>query len=174
MIRSLPKIRGAHQLATLLVSTAILAAPPLDAASDRPNILLLMADDWSYPHAAALGDPVVRTPTFDRMVREGALFDNAFVSSPSCTPSRHSVASGQYHWRLGEGADLGGSIAADVPVYPDLLAFDRRPNEELYDLRKDPDQMNNLAGDPAYRKIRDQLGESRRGGRRRGPAITSR
>ena len=88
----------------------------------RPNILFLMADDWSYPHAGALGDATAQTPTFDRLAREGILFENAFTPAPSCTPSRHSVASGQYHWRLGEGVNLGGSIGDDVPVYPDLLA----------------------------------------------------
>ena len=103
---------------------ATLPAPPKLAKSktDRPNILFLMADDWSYPHAGALGDPVVKTPTFDRIVREGVLFDKAFVSAPSCTPSRHAVASGQYHWRLGDGMNLGGSIPKETPVYPDLLA----------------------------------------------------
>ncbi len=88
----------------------------------RPNILFLMGDDWSYPHAGALGDRTVKTPTFDRLAREGVLFDNSFVSAPSCTPSRHSVSSGQYHWRLKDGVDLGGSIPAETPVYPDLLA----------------------------------------------------
>ncbi len=88
----------------------------------RPNILVLMGDDWSYPHASALGDPFVQTPTFDRLAREGVLFRNAFVSAPSCTPSRHAIASGQYHWRLGNGANLGGSIPKKTPVYPDLLA----------------------------------------------------
>lgn len=100
-------------------------SPPPAASKPKaahPNILFLMADDWSWPHAGALGDAVVRTPTFDRIVREGVLFENAFVASPSCTPSRHAVVSGQYHWRLGEGVNLGGSLPADVPVYPDLLA----------------------------------------------------
>ena len=87
-----------------------------------PNILFLMADDWSFPHAGALGDPVVKTPTFDRLAREGVLFKNAFVCAPSCTPSRHSVASGQYHWRLGDGVNLGGSLSREIPVYPELLA----------------------------------------------------
>ncbi|MGB0241835.1 MAG: sulfatase-like hydrolase/transferase [Verrucomicrobiales bacterium] len=95
--------------------------PPSAKSGRRPNILILMGDDWSYPHAGALGDNTVKTPTFDHLVKEGVLFTHAFVSAPSCTPSRHSVASGQYHWRLGEGANLGGSIPADVPVYPDLL-----------------------------------------------------
>ncbi len=80
-----------------------------------------MADDWSWPHARALGDTTVKTPTFDRLVQEGVLFENAFVSSPSCTPSRFAIATGQYHWRLGSAADLGGSLKKGVPVYPELL-----------------------------------------------------
>ncbi|MDH3585382.1 MAG: sulfatase-like hydrolase/transferase, partial [Phycisphaerae bacterium] len=91
------------------------------AAGDRPNILVLMGDDWSWPHAGFLGDTAVKTPTFDRIAREGVVFGHAFVSSPSCTPSRMAVATGQWHWRLGEAADLGGSLARDVPVYPDIL-----------------------------------------------------
>lgn len=87
----------------------------------RPNILFLMGDDWSWPHAGALGDPVVKTPTFDRIAREGVLFENAFVSAPSCTPSRLAIVTGQYHWRLGEGVNLGGSLAKDVKVYPEML-----------------------------------------------------
>ena len=88
----------------------------------RPNILVLMGDDWSWPHAGFLGDPVVKTPTFDRLAKNGVVFEHAFVSSPSCTPSRFAIATGQYHWRLGDGANLGGSLQADVPVYPDLLS----------------------------------------------------
>ena len=86
-----------------------------------PNVLFLMADDWSWPHASALGDTVVKTPTFDRMVREGVLFEKAFVSAPSCTPSRMAVATGQWHWRLGEAANLGGSLSASTVVWPELL-----------------------------------------------------
>ncbi len=92
------------------------------SAAERPNILVLMADDWSWPHSGALGDQTVKTPTFDRMVREGVLFERAFVSSPSCTPSRMAIATGQWHWRLGEAQNLGGSLAKDVPTYADLLA----------------------------------------------------
>ena len=75
------------------------------------------------------------------------LFNNAFVSSPSCTPSRFAVATGQWHWRLGEGANLGGSLAADVPIYPEILetagyriGFARKggtPSEHVY-RKRDP------------------------------------
>jgi arylsulfatase A-like enzyme len=99
-----------------------LAAGTAQAAdARRPNILVLMGDDWSWPHAAALGDPVVKTPALDRLVREGVLFQHAFVSAPSCTPSRLAIVTGQDFWRLREGANLGGSLTADVPVYPELL-----------------------------------------------------
>lgn len=108
----------------------------------RPNILFLMGDDWSWPHAGALGDRTIKTPTFDRLAREGVLFENAFVSAPSCTPSRLAIVTGQYHWRLGEGVDLGGSLARDVKVYPELLrdvgytiGFSRKgaaPSKNLY------------------------------------------
>jgi len=58
------------------------------APDPRPNLLLCVADDWSWPHAGAYGDPVVRTPAFDRVAREGVLFTHAFSAAPSCTPSR--------------------------------------------------------------------------------------
>lgn len=87
----------------------------------RPNILVAIADDWSWPHASVLGEPVIRTPNFDRVVEEGVLFRNAFVSAPSCTPSRGSILAGQDFWRLREGANLWSTLPADIPVYPDLL-----------------------------------------------------
>lgn len=87
----------------------------------RPNIVFLMADDWSHPHAGILGDPVVKTPNFDRVAREGVLFPNAFVSTPSCTPSRLSILAGQHHWRLREGDSLGGSLREDYDVYTEML-----------------------------------------------------
>ena len=91
-------------------------------APASPHIVVIMGDDWSWPHASILGDKTVKTPHFDRIAREGVLFQNAFVSSPSCTPSRFAFATGQYHWRLEEGANLGGSLKKNVAAYPDLLA----------------------------------------------------
>lgn len=90
-------------------------------AKKRPNILFCLADDWSWPHASIAGDKVVKTPTFDRVAREGVLFENAFVSAPSCTPSRGAILTGQWHWRLEEGGNLWSTLPAKFPVYPDLL-----------------------------------------------------
>lgn len=99
----------------------VLASNVAVVADERPNILFAFADDWGWPHAGAYGDPTVRTPTFDRLAQQGMLFEHAYISSPSCTPSRGGVLSGQHFWRLGEGANLHSTLSADIPVYPDLL-----------------------------------------------------
>ena len=98
------------------------AAEPAEPVVDsRPNIVILIADDWSWPHASLLGSKAVKTPNFDRIASEGTLFENAFVSTPSCTPSRLSILTGQHHWRLQEGDSLGGSLRESFPVYTELL-----------------------------------------------------
>jgi len=87
----------------------------------RPNILLAIADDWGWPHAGAYGDPAVHTPAFDRLASEGILFRQAFVSSPSCTPSRGAILTGRYHWQLGVAGNLYGSFPDSESTYVQLL-----------------------------------------------------
>lgn len=106
----------------LLVLAALILAPTSVHAQDAPNILFAYADDWGSPHAGAYDDPTVETPTFDRVAEEGVLFTRAFVSSPSCTPSRGAVVSGQDFWRLGAAANLWSIFPDEVDVYPEVLA----------------------------------------------------
>lgn len=98
-------------------------------ADDRPNILFAFADDWGQ-YASAYSaletkpgpNSVVRTRHFDRIANEGVLFTNAFVNSPSCTPCRSSLLSGQYFFRTGRGAILQGAVWDDsIPSFPLLL-----------------------------------------------------
>ncbi|MDF1746508.1 MAG: sulfatase-like hydrolase/transferase, partial [Gimesia sp.] len=79
------------------------AKKPETRQKRRSNIVFCMADDWSWPHAGILGDPVVKTPHFDQIARQGVLFENAFVSTPSCTPSRVSFVTGEQHRRQPRG-----------------------------------------------------------------------
>ncbi|MGD2018438.1 MAG: sulfatase [Planctomycetota bacterium] len=96
------------------------AAP--EAAPARPNLVFAIADDWGWPHAGAYGDRAVATPAFDRVAREGALFEQAFVSSPSCTPSRGAILTGQHFFRLGAGANLWNEWPqGQFAEYPALL-----------------------------------------------------
>jgi arylsulfatase A-like enzyme len=111
---------------TAAVALALAALLPVGSAAGQesvgqPNILVIIADDWSHPHAGAYGDRVVRTPTFDRIAREGVLFRNAFVASPSCTPSRASLLTGRPVHQLEEGGNLWGFLPSKFETYPDLL-----------------------------------------------------
>jgi N-sulfoglucosamine sulfohydrolase len=98
-----------------------LAACETTETARPPNIVILMSDNHSWNHLGSYGDPAVRTPTIDRVAGEGIRFTNAFASSPSCTPARASMLTGQDMWRLEEGANLWGTLPARFPVYPDML-----------------------------------------------------
>ena len=107
--------------ALLACAASLHATEPLPAAAGKPNILFLFGDDWAWPHASCLGTPGIRTPTFDRIAREGVLFRNAHVAAPSCSPSRAAILTGQWHWRLEQGANLHAFIPVKFEVYPDML-----------------------------------------------------
>ena len=120
--------RGVVAVFVLLLSRAMVsvaaegdgrAAP--DGGPRRPNVLLCVADDWGWPHAGAYGDKVARTPAFDRLAREGVLFVHAFVSAPSCTPSRNAMLTGQQFYRLDQGANLQATLDVKHPTFVRLL-----------------------------------------------------
>ena len=87
----------------------------------RPNILMIMSDNQSWNHVGSYGDSTVRTPNMDRVAKDGVRFTNAFCSSPSCTPARAAMLTGQDTWRLNEGADLWSILPTQYKIYPDLL-----------------------------------------------------
>jgi len=66
------------------------------AAFPRPNIVFILIDDLRFDDLGCAGHPWVRTPHIDRIAREGALFRNAFVTTPLCSPSRASFLTGLY------------------------------------------------------------------------------
>jgi len=93
----------------------------LAAAKDTPNVLLMLADNWSWPHASYYRDPVVSTPTFDRLAREGMVFTHAFAPNPPCSPSRSLLLTGQETHRPGEAASLYGNLPPNVATFTELL-----------------------------------------------------
>jgi N-sulfoglucosamine sulfohydrolase len=117
--RLLPRI-GFASLALLAVLPAAVRAGD-DKPDKRPNILLAVADDWSWPHAGVYGDKVVKTPIFDRVAAEGILFSHSFCAAPTCSASRAALLTGQASYRLEEGGNLWGILPKKFAVYPDLL-----------------------------------------------------
>ncbi|MEM0927185.1 MAG: sulfatase, partial [Planctomycetota bacterium] len=118
-------MRRACLLVVVVIAIFLVLSRRADATDSanagRPNVLFCFADDWGWPHAGAYGDSVVKTAAFDRLAKEGVLFEHAFISSPSCTPSRNALLTGQQFFRLGPGANLYGALDVKHPTFVRLL-----------------------------------------------------
>lgn len=88
----------------LLAFTTWISAAEKSSPLGPPNILFAIADDWS-PHAGAYGTKWVKTPAFDRIAREGLVFDRAYTPNAKCAPSRACLLTGRNSWQLKEAAN---------------------------------------------------------------------
>jgi N-acetylglucosamine-6-sulfatase len=68
---------------------------------NRPNIIFILSDDHRWDALGHKGHPFIKTPHLDRLAKEGVSFNNAFVTTPLCSPSRASFLTGQYAHRHG-------------------------------------------------------------------------
>ncbi len=81
---------------------------------ERPNILLLMADQWRMDCTGIYGNPHIKTPNLDRLGEQGVCFRNAYSTTPTCIPARSALLTGMGPWRHGM---LGMTKMASRP-YP--------------------------------------------------------
>lgn len=66
---------------------------------EKPNIVLIYADDLGYGDVSCYGATKVSTPNIDRLAAQGLRFTNAHCTSATSTPSRYSILTGEYAWR---------------------------------------------------------------------------
>ncbi len=78
-----------------------LSRSPVKAAFNRRNIIFILIDDQRYDAMSCMGHPFLQTPNLDRLVRGGAHFKNALVTTSLCSPSRATILTGQYAHRHG-------------------------------------------------------------------------
>lgn len=88
----------------------------------RPNILWYCTDQQRFDTIGALGNPYVRTPVVDQLVREGVAFTHAYCQSPICTPSRSSFMTGMYPSRLHNTRNGNETFPDSPPVITKLMA----------------------------------------------------
>jgi arylsulfatase A-like enzyme len=69
--------------------------------SDRPNVVIIMADDLGKYEVSAYGATHIQTPHIDQLASEGILFENGYVTAPICSPSRAGMLTGKYQHRYG-------------------------------------------------------------------------
>jgi arylsulfatase A-like enzyme len=67
--------------------------------TQKPNIVFIYTDDLGYGDVSAYGATEIKTPAIDALAKEGILFDNAYATAATCTPSRYSLLTGNYAWR---------------------------------------------------------------------------
>lgn len=84
-----------------LFASFLLSIPLFANAADKPNIVIILADDYGYGSAGCYGadGKLVRTPNIDRLAKEGRRFTDANTTSSVCSPTRYSVLTGRYCWR---------------------------------------------------------------------------
>ncbi|MEN8118387.1 MAG: sulfatase-like hydrolase/transferase [Bacteroidota bacterium] len=102
----------------------VLGAISCNSKNEKPNIVFILADDMRADYLGAMGqNSIVQTPNLDNLAANGVLFENAFVTSTSCTPSRTTILSGKYE--RNHGVTFGSKSAmteeAFSQTYPMLL-----------------------------------------------------
>ncbi|WP_346317597.1 arylsulfatase [Chitinophaga sp. YIM B06452] len=85
-------------------------------AQQKPNVVIIYADDAGYGDLSCYGASKVQTPNLDRLAQSGIRFTNGHATSATCTPSRFALITGRYPWRKTGTGVLPGNAAMIVPV----------------------------------------------------------
>ena len=114
-------------LPILLSVLAASTAPITHARENRPNVILILADDMAPGDLSSLNGGRSRTPNLDRLKRESAWFPNAYSASPVCAPARAALLTGRYPHRT-------GVVTLNMEKYPELtrLREDETTMPELF------------------------------------------
>src|SRR3954451_19269126 len=102
---------------------------PARAGIDRPNVVLIVADDLGWADLGCYGSTFHRTPTLDRLAARGRRFTQAYAACPVCSPTRAALMTGKAPARLGLTDYLPGggdrpSHRLNRPAFPQQLALE--------------------------------------------------
>ncbi len=98
------------------------ATLPAMAAEQRPNIVLLMADDLGWGDPGFNGGTVIGTPHLDAMASSGLKFNRFYSASPVCSPTRGSCLTGRHPFRYGVRFANGGHMKPEEITLPEILS----------------------------------------------------
>ncbi len=104
----------------IFLLASYVSSPIVSANSSRPNVLLIVSDDQRPDTIAALGNPVIRTPNLDQLVRRGTTLTRATCANPICTPSRAEILTGSSGFENGS-LDFGQGFGPDVTTLAKTL-----------------------------------------------------
>ena len=84
-----------RKIQTILCASLLLVPAIMLRAAERPNILLIFADDLGIGDVSCYGSEI-KTPNIDSLARDGAKFESFYVAAPVCTASRYGLLTGRY------------------------------------------------------------------------------
>jgi arylsulfatase A len=93
------------------VAVLLIAAPSAFAAADRPNIVVILADDLGAVDLGCYGADLIETPRLDALAKESVMFRQAYASAPVCSPTRAALMTGKHPARVGITIWAEGSLA---------------------------------------------------------------
>lgn len=115
------KINSEHiLLLSLVAAPALLKACAPVKKTDKPNFIVIIADDVSWDDFGCYGNSQVKTPNIDRLAASGLKFNNFFLTSSSSSPSRNSIITGRYPHNTG-GAELHTEPPDYMVSFPEVL-----------------------------------------------------
>jgi arylsulfatase A-like enzyme len=94
-----------------LLVFSLFALASFALAADKPNVVILYADDLGYGDTGCYGATAVHTPNIDRLAKEGLRFTDGHAAAATCTPSRYALMTGEYPWRKPGTGVLPGDAA---------------------------------------------------------------
>ncbi|HVJ66624.1 MAG TPA: arylsulfatase [Caulifigura sp.] len=103
----------------LLLAALVVATGPQLLAAERPNILVILSDDYGWGSAGCYGanPELVKTPNIDRLAKEGRRFTDANTTSSVCSPTRYALLTGRYCWRTSLQHEVLG-VTAPLHIEP--------------------------------------------------------
>ncbi len=99
-----------------------LACMSQNALAASPNVLFIIADDASRHFGEANGCKWARTPSIDRLAKNGLVFDNAYTPTSKCAPSRAAILTGRNPWQLEDAANHQPAFPAKFKAFSEALA----------------------------------------------------
>lgn len=107
-------------------TTQIKTSDATGGVSNRTNIVIFLSDDHTWRDSSLYGSPDIKTPNMDRIAATGITFDNAYVVSPSCAPSRAALLTGVWPSRSGAEANHSRPDASikRFPAYLQELGYE--------------------------------------------------
>lgn len=101
------------RLQTILVLLSLCSIAHAESRVERPNIVVILADDLGYGDVSCYGAKAVETPNIDRLASEGLRFTSGYCSAATCTPTRYSLLTGTYAFRK-KGTGVAPPNAASI------------------------------------------------------------